>query len=140
MMKHKLLPIFSTITFAFCLLGCSNNQVGFSGKVAFSDTGEPVPLGEIQFTTPTFVARSVIQKDGTFKTGSYKAADGLPPGTYDVAIVSRTIDAEDSLAPPTYLIDPKYGNSKTSGLSVTIESTTRSYEFKVDRPPIRNRK
>ena len=117
------------------MLGCSNNQVGFSGKVVYSDTGEPVPLGEIQFTTPTFSARATIEKDGTFKTGSYKAADGLPPGTYSVAIVSLTIDAEDSLAPPTYLVDPKYGNPKTSGLSVTIESATRGHEFKVDRPP-----
>jgi len=137
MMKYKLLPII--IIFAFCILGCSNNQVGFSGKVVYSDTGEPVPQGEIQFTTPTFIARAVIRKDGTFKTGSYKAADGLPPGTYNVAIVSLTIDAEDSLAPPTFLVHPKYGDSKTSGLSVTIEETTRNHEFKVDRPPTKKR-
>ena len=133
MTTHKLLPIF--IIIAFCMSGCSNNQVGFSGKVVYSDTGEPVTRGEIQFTTPTFIARAVIQKDGTFKTGSYKAADGLPPGTYNVAIVSFILDEVNSEAPPTHLVHPKYGDPKTSGLNITIEETTRAYEFKVERPP-----
>jgi len=139
MMKHKLLPILSALLFVFCMLGCSNKQVGFSGKVVYSDTGEPVSRGEIQFSTPTFLARAVIEKNGTFKTGSYRAADGLPPGTYNVAIISFILDEVNSEAPPTYLIHPKYGDSKTSGLSVTIEETTRNHEFKVDRPPAKKR-
>ena len=121
--KH-FLPLLIVLVAA---LGCSNNQVGLSGKVVYSDTGEPVTQGEVQFYTPTFVARADIKNDGTFVTGSYKANDGLPPGTYGVAIASS--DKDDNA-----LIHEKFSDQATSGLTVTIDKTTRDLIFKVDRP------
>ena len=125
-MKHKLFLFFGILIISLCV-GCSDH-VGFTGKVVYSDTGEPVPMGEVQLYTPTFVARATIRPDGTFVTGSYGESDGLPPGTYGVAIIS--IDAEENP-----LIHPRYADQRTSGLSLTITETTRGFVFEVDRAP-----
>ena len=125
-MKHNLLLLF-VIALSVSITGCSNH-VGLSGKVIYSD-GEPVTTGEVQFYTPTFVARATIRPDGTFVTGSYKETDGLPPGTYGVAIVSTEPDGF------TPLVDPKFSSQATSGLTVTIDKTTRDMEFVVERAP-----
>jgi len=125
-MKQSLLLLF-VIAFSISIIGCSGH-VGLSGKVVYSDNGEPVTVGEVQFTTPTFVARAAIRPDGTFVTGSYKEADGLPPGTYGVAIVS----VDENLSP---LVDTKFSSQATSGLNITIDKTTRDIEFVVDRAP-----
>jgi len=130
-MNKNLFLLFAVVFLLVGIIGCSDH-VGLSGKVVYSDNGEPVPSGEIQFTTPTFLARAII-RNGSFTTGSYKEGDGLPPGTYNVAIVSVMLDEGNPEAAPKFLIDPKYADSKTSGLNVTIEATTRNFEFKVDR-------
>ena len=126
-MKPKLLLLIIVAVFSVSIIGCSNH-VGLSGKVVYSDNGEPVTSGEVQLNTPTFFARAPIREDGTFRAGSYKDGDGLPPGTYGVAVVS--VDPGGNT-----LIDLKFSDAKTSGLSVTIETTTREFEITVDRPP-----
>ena len=125
-MKHNPFLLF-VVVFSVSVIGCSNH-VGLSGRVMYSDNGEPVTTGEVQFLTPTFIARATIRPDGTFVTGSYKEADGLPPGTYGVAIVS--VDADFNP-----LVDLKFSSQATSGLGITIDKTTRDMEFVVDRAP-----
>ena len=113
------------------IVGCSKH-VGLSGKVVYSDTGEPVPFGEVQLWTPTFVAKAPIRSDGTFTVGSYQLGDGVPPGTYHVGVA-----AYDEEGDP--LIHPKHASPERSGLTITIETTTRNFEIKVDRaPPIQH--
>ena len=124
-MKPKLL-LLCVVVLSVSVIGCSGH-VGLSGRVVYSD-GEPVATGEVQFYTPTFVARATIRPDGTFVTGSYGERDGLPPGTYAVAIVSTEPDGF------TPLVDPKFSSQATSGLTITIDRTTRNIEFVVDRP------
>ena len=109
------------------VLGCSNNQVGLSGKVVYSDTGEPVTQGEVQFYTPTSVSRATIKNAGTFTAGTYKESDGLPPGTYGVAIVSSDTESNP-------LVHEKFSDQTTSGLTITVDKTTRDTVFKVERP------
>ena len=114
------------------LAGCSDH-VGLSGKVTFSDTGEPVPLGEIIFSTPTFMSRATIKPDGTFVVGTYKEDDGLPPDTYDVMITSMPpgeVQSEEGKS----LIDLKYADRQTSGLKVEVDASTKKMDFVVDRP------
>ena len=123
-MKPKLLLLL-VVALSVSVIGCSGH-VGLTGNVVYSD-GEPVTMGEVQFYTPTFVARAVIRRDGTFVTGSYKDADGLPPGTYNIAVVSFD-EAGNTL------IDPKFADVRTSGLSITVDQTTRNFEIVVDRP------
>jgi len=124
---NKNLFLLFVVFLSVSVIGCSNH-VGLSGRVVYSDNGEPVTTGEVQFTTPTFIARALIKPDGTFVAGSYRERDGLPPGTYEVAVVST----DENFNP---LVDMKYSNPISSGLSITIDKTTRGIEFVVGRAP-----
>jgi hypothetical protein len=115
------------------LSGCNGKQVGLSGKVVFSDDGSPVTFGTVCFATPTFQAKGEIRKDGTFTMGSWGASDGLPPGTYQVYILGLTEDLGGDLI--YSVLDPKWTSPSTTGLTVTVEKTTRNLEIKVDRNP-----
>ena len=140
-------PFFLTFALLIvcCLLGCGEN-VRLRGKVTFSDTHEPLTAGEIHFSTPTFLARATIQPDGTYTVGTMKDSDGLPPGTYSIAIVNavavkRSITDQPMIGPrglgqtvpEQLLIDPKYKNKETSGLSVTVDQSGKVFDFEVDR-------
>ena len=146
-MEFMRLAFFLTVVclIVSCLFGCGEN-VRLRGKVTFSDTQEPLTCGEIHFSTPTFLARATIQPDGTYSVGSMKESDGLPPGTYSIAIVNA-VEEQWSLTdqptigprglgqtvPEKLLIDPKYKNKATSGLSVTVDQSSRVFDFEVDR-------
>ena len=121
------------------LVGCGN-KVKLQGKVTFSDDGNPVPCGFVCFETDTYSARGDIQPDGTFDVGSLGPKDGLPPGKYRVSIsgaervigetpgsMGRTIKRYESL------IDTKYENGNTSGLTIDVDASTKKFEFQVDR-------
>jgi hypothetical protein len=126
--------IFVLLTAAFLSLpGCGGKHVGLSGKVVFSDDGSPLTLGTVCFATPEFQAKGEIRKDGTFTMGSLRVSDGLPPGTYQVGIFEATEYLEDGRS--YSILDPKWNSPLTSGLTVTVEKTTRNLEIKVDRNP-----
>ncbi|MCL2005920.1 MAG: hypothetical protein FWG73_07110 [Planctomycetaceae bacterium] len=148
-MKHHILPLLLALVIA---TGCSN-KLPLSGTVTFSDNGEPVPLGVVYFVTPTFQAQGAIQEDGRYVVGSDKVADGLPPGTYQVYIAGAATIEVRQMRPPgqvdpntgenidrqfteeisTSLIDLKYTNPDTSGLTFTVERGARTFDFEVDR-------
>jgi len=128
-------------------LGCSNN-VPLRGTVLFSDNGEPVPRGLIMFESSNFMARGEIQSDGTFVVGSLRARDGMPPGDYRISIVGAIESYEvaptgRTTTPPGVaqaapmnvipLIDPRYERASTSGLTVTVDRSTREHSVIVDR-------
>ncbi|MGL6194903.1 MAG: hypothetical protein ACRC2T_08790 [Thermoguttaceae bacterium] len=137
--------IFFSVILISCIfsLGCSN-KVGLKGKVVFSDTKEPLPCGEIQFSNDTLLARGTIKEDGTFIMGTDKKKDGLPPGTYGVAISRAVVKNEEPipigpngfpLGPEEFdLIHPKYKNRATSEITVNVDKNTRIIEIEVDRP------
>lgn len=117
--------------------GCSGNKVGLSGKVTFSDDDSPLTVGTVYFTTDTYEARGNIGEDGTYHVSSVKDKDGIPPGEYKVYIqgaeknVGSTPGGYEQMEP---LIDKKYTSKGTSGLTVTIDKSTKTYDIKVDRP------
>ena len=120
------------------LFGCSRN-VPLTGTVVFSDDGTPVPRGIVVLSTPTFVAQGSIQPDGTFTIGSTGIDDGLPRGTYTVTVLGV---GEVYYTPGpdgrqnehrTPLIDLKYEDEATSGLSFIVDGKTRTFDIQVDR-------
>jgi hypothetical protein len=129
-----------------CFIGCGQN-VGLRGKVTFSDTHEPLPKGEIHFSTPTFLARATIHPDGTYLAGSEKVGNGLPPGTYTVTIMYAEESPPENQQPEIGrnglpkpiqskpLIHPKYKRKETSGLTVTVDKSSGVFNFEVDRAP-----
>jgi hypothetical protein len=64
-------------------VGCNNNAL-VSGRVTYSDNGEPVQSGQVIFMGGKEMGRAVI-KDGRYSAGLLKDGEGLPPGTYTVS-------------------------------------------------------
>ena len=116
--------------------GCGGNKVPLSGTVTYSDDGSPLSVGYVVFETDTFLSRGQLTSTGTYNTGSISAKDGIPPGTYRVYISGaiRAVGVDKSgTANYESLIDEKFGNGATSGLTVTVPTSNGKFDFTVDR-------
>ena len=82
---------------------------------------------------PNFQSRGRLNGKGEFVMESLKPRDGLPPGTYKVSIVGA--NEENALFGVHSLIDTKWVNPETSGMTVDVDRKTRFLEIKVDRNP-----
>jgi len=127
---------FCSLIFLVLIVGCSGNNVPLRGTVTFSDDGSPVPTGMVAFTKDGQTARGDIRPDGTFVVGFERETDGLPPGLYQVTVFAENFIEE----PPDsgnwrteQLIDTKYNNASTSGMTLDVTPTTRVFDFEVDR-------
>ena len=130
-MKRHSLAFFAILLLLCVAVGCGGH-VPMTGTVVFDDDGSPLTHGVVILSTPTFQSRGELDSQGRFTMGSYGVADGLPPGTYGVAVVAvETISDTLSYS----LIDPKYSNPEMSGLTLTIEGAIRNYEIRVERNP-----
>lgn len=133
-MTHKYRFIF--LASVACLLfaaGCGPNQK-LTGKVTFPD-GEPLTTGTVIFTKPGFISRSFIHPDGSFKVGTVKEGDGIPPGTYKVYIIQALApvdpdDPESDAMKP--LIDEKFASEDMTPLEITIPGE-KSFDITVER-------
>lgn len=129
------------------IIGCGGN-CPVQGKVAYSDDGSPVTQGNLIFDNGKENGRGEIKADGTYVAGFKKTNDGLPKGTWNISILGaeKRVEAKpvkdamgstmipmqpDSITP---LIDEKYKRPETSGLSITVDGSTKQFDFKVDRP------
>ncbi len=84
-----------------------------------------------------------LAADGTFQIGEIKDGDGVPPGNYMIWLAANTTDYEiDPVTEkPTgkiirnIVIDPKFENRDTSGLSVVVERGKHEpIEIVVEKP------
>lgn len=126
-------------------IGCGKN-IALKGRVVFSDDGSPLSSGMVLLDDGKNVSRGVVKKDGTFIMGTMKERDGVLPGEYKVSIVGAYAllpcpqndddNPDNDIYPPPQkpLIDKRYENFETSGLTVHVEKPEYSYEIKVDRP------
>ncbi|MDR2644300.1 MAG: hypothetical protein LBC74_16080 [Planctomycetaceae bacterium] len=122
----------------FCVFaGCSRN-FPISGNVTFYDDGSPLPAGMVIFDDGVKQARSEIKPNGSFVMGFNKKSNGVPAGTYNVAISGavKLLPNPDNIYPPPSenLIDEKYSNTATSGLSIVVDGSKKTFDIKVDRP------
>jgi hypothetical protein len=133
MMKKSLFFVLSVMLLLFA--GCGN-KVGLRGKVTFSDDGKPLHTGTVCFETDTYLARGTLQPNGTYVVGSISERDGLPPGIYRVFIsgaekeIGRDKDDMPIMEP---LIDTKFASGSTSGLSLDVTRSTKTFDIKVER-------
>ncbi len=111
----------------FSVTGCGEH-VRVHGKVVFSD-GKPLGKGMVCFQNDKFVARGVLQSNGSYALDMGAHERGILPGTYSV-FVSGAVDIEQ-VPPPkgfeipkvpkeTPLIDVKYMGPETSGISCEV--------------------
>jgi hypothetical protein len=126
-MKNTLFYLVFTSFLIFA--GCGNNHVGLSGKVTFTD-GTPLTVGEVCFVTDTFAAYGTLKNDGTYVVGSLSESDGLPKGNYRVYISGASkLISESNIES---LIDEKYSNSETSGLTVEVPTPNGKFDITVE--------
>ena len=86
-LMHSLNRLLILIMGAAVLCGCGGN-VSVTGKVFYEDDQTPLTSGIINFESDTFQARSGIRSDGSYRMGSAKEGDGVPPGKYRVVIMA----------------------------------------------------
>ena len=118
--------------------GCGNGGVKGGGTVSFSD-GTLLDRGTVVFSNAQHQYTGTIQSDGTFNLGGLKPGDGLPPGTYRVAVT----DVYDGETP---ILDVKYESPESSGITfevvagkkepfkITVERSRTSRAPALDRP------
>lgn len=114
-----------TLIFAGCTPSDQLATVPVKGKVTYQ--GEPLPTGSVIFIPsgggPT--AEANIGPGGEYALGTYKKADGVPPGEYNVMVVAMTeqdaMDAESARGAES-LIPSRYGDPSKSGLSASVKA------------------
>ena len=122
--------------------GCGNGNVGITGKVTFSDTGEPLTKGSVVFQKDGKIYRGAIGENGTYTIVDLeKDGKGLPPGKYQVYVSGAQnaieITPESGLYNYEQLIDRRHEAPDTSGLSVDVSVSTKTFDIVVD--PFRGR-
>jgi hypothetical protein len=105
----------------FLLCGCGQGkQVG--GTVKYED-GTPVTTGAVKFINMPYQWIGKINTDGSYEMYELKPCDGVPPGIYQVTVSSSTGGGRDG-TPFVHLIDPKFENPSTSGLTCEVKGNT----------------
>lgn len=146
-MKNYILSI-SVLMFILSLTtGCGNPSV--TGKVLLSD-GTPVTVGKVYFEKGSFSATGTIKEDGSYKMGTEKDGDGVPPGKYKIAIMGAIKnklpedaknDGKGGLgmvtvrAPVSFenLVAQKYTSVSTSGLEIEVKGSMK-HDIVVEAP------
>jgi len=107
------------------------------GKVAYKNGTPMLGGGQVLFEpvdkNSKISARGIIQEDGSFRMGTFGDADGVPEGTYRVAIQPappRNINRPPPGWPP---IHKKYMNYAKSNLEYTVKSGTNEFNIEVEK-------
>jgi hypothetical protein len=134
---------FVLLGLCLCVLtftACGSGLCSLRGKVTFSDDGTPLPYGIVVFDNEQTRSKGKVNSDGTYIVGTLSDTDGIPAGTYKISVTgtykpAENIDANNmDTAQSESLIDEKYANASTSGLTVTVDSKTKVFDISVDRP------
>ena len=127
--RHGLVAILLAAV-SLCGCGTSGPPKGMvHGKVSFD--GQPVSEGTIRFENKHGVSLNAnLGPDGNYQVQTYEGL-GLPPGTYQVAVVPRVAAAAQPMLvgaarpaeeiPEFPHIPPKYRSISTSGLSINVQ-------------------
>ena len=111
---------------ALAFTGCGDRQYPVHGTVTLED-GTPVTRGMIICERydggEPITAQGAIQPDGTYRLGTARPGDGLPPGRYKVLINPMDLsDLPDEKKDIPF--DAKYLNFKSSGLELEVKGDT----------------
>jgi len=99
--------------------GCGSNTV-VTGRVTFED-GAPLTVGEVILDDGRSMGRGTIKPDGSFIIGFRTARDGIPAGTYRVAIYNS-----DTGGPGNWAVSPKYVDPQKSGIVFEVKPGKRN--------------
>ena len=127
--------------------GCSEQPKTYlvHGMVVFPD-GKPLTKGTVEFevtaSSKPITATGAIGLDGTFELGTYAAKDGAIVGQHRVVVIADHMigtgeERPEALPPP--VLDPKYHDYKTSGLTFTVKPEVNNILIEVAPPPAKSR-
>ena len=107
-------------------VGCGGGSVVIKGTAKMAD-GATVDRGMVIFVGEKEQFSADIQSNGTFSPGRLRDGDGIPPGVYQISL-SGIVREEPNPADPERplgipLIASKYGDHRTSGLSIDTSQT-----------------
>lgn len=123
----KYASLFLVLVFCF---GCSGGTA-VKGTVKFDD-GSPLTEGMVKFVSDKTQAVGVVKPDGSYVMYENKPGDGVTPGSYVVTVTAQTGGGSDG-PPVVNLVDPKFSDPNTSGLSCDVKGAT-TYDIKVTKP------
>lgn len=134
----------SVIVAAACCIGCGAN-VPLSGTVTFSDDGSPVPAGTVCFENDAGYGRGTLDQNGRYTLGFGNTGNGIPRGVYGVYVTGAQkplgMSDEPGSVPGSKggamryeeLVAPKFHARSTSGITCTVDGSTNTFNFQVDR-------
>jgi hypothetical protein len=144
--RLRLIGIVGLLALNVTLAGCSKSAgdgeklVAVAGKVTVS--GNPLTSGAVTFHPDTakgnntqHIPVGTLDAEGNYKLAS-ATKSGAPLGWYKVTVTAQQpIDEKNPYAPPKHLINPKFGDVRTSGLAVqVVESAAPGvYDLKVTK-------
>jgi len=139
----RFLFIFATIgLLSTTLFGCrgksENGLVPVQGKV--TQNGGPLPeggSGSVTFVSADGkgnTATGLLDDDGDYQMSTFEPNDGVLPGSYMVSVIWASPGSGDpktgALRAPSPMIDERFGNPETSGLTATVpEDGNKSLDF-----------
>ena len=124
------------------LSGCGNDIHPVEGQVVWKGGALAKELegSHVVFELPEkkTSARGIIQADGTFRLSTHKPNDGAPSGEHKVLILEdrKNANAEGTLLAPA-LLDPRFADLKTSGLTATVKPGPNTITLTVERAQAR---
>lgn len=123
------------------IAGCGQEGpelVSVTGVVTV-DGGPPPGPGKIFFNPVqaaiggTFrPATGAFDSTGRFEASTFKPGDGLPPGTYGIAVKCWDVPPTIGGPPPISHIAEKYASNATSGLELVVEPGAESVTVEYD--------
>jgi hypothetical protein len=128
------------LTFALtsCSRKSSDTLVPVAGVVTVN--GAPLTTGSVTFHPDSasgnmtqHIPTGPIDPQGNYRLSTATKA-GAPPGAYKVTVTAQAaIDPKNPYAPPTHLIDRKYADPVTSGLTMQVSPspTAGAYDIKL---------
>lgn len=117
--------------------GCADQKIfPVRGTVKFAD-GSPLTAGRVTIDTGDALTGSwgAVQPDGTFVMGTNTPTDGVPAGTFRVAIVGALSPAggDGPAREPKPLIHDRFTRPESSGLSFTVPDQ-QQWDIVVEKP------
>ena len=126
------------------LSGCGSGVYPVEGTVIWKDGTSAKELEGshvvFELAEQKTSVRGIVQADGTFRLSTHTPNDGALPGEYKVVILEDRKNANKAgtlLAPA--LLDPRYADLKTSGLTATVKPGANTIKLTVERAKSRSR-
>ena len=140
-MTHKMTCFFVLVLVAAVFTGCGGGGIQLRGTVTFSEDGTPVDTGTVCFVSNSgSMSRGELNSNGTYLVSTNKPGDGILPGTYTVYLINTEkteqvpVGREGDFTDRTIqTVDGKYTSPTKSGMTCTVDRSTKTFDFKVER-------